>query len=80
MDDKKLELLKRAFGKNIQKIREKKNMSLLDVSYNCSVDESKISKIEHGRFNVTLATMVELAKGLGVHQKQLMEFDFVLDD
>lgn len=80
MDDKKLELLKRAFGKNLQKIREKKNMSLLEVSYNCSVDESKISKIEHGKFNITLATMVELAKGLGVHQMQLMAFDFVLED
>ena len=80
MDLKQLDLLKKAFGKNLQKIRENKKMSLLEVSYNCSLDESKISKIEHGRFNITLSTMAELAKGLSIHQKQLLEFDFVFED
>src|SRR5882672_11897724 len=52
-------------------------MSLLQVSYNCSIDESKISKIEHGKFNITLSTIVELAKGLEVHPSKL--FDYFLE-
>lgn len=76
MDKDKIELLKREFGKHLQGIRDKQKMSLLDVSYNCNIDDSKISKIEHGKFNITLATIVELAKGLNVHHKKLLDFDF----
>ncbi len=67
------------FGENLQKIREGKNLSLLQVSYNCTIDDSKISKIEHGKFNVTLSTIIELAKGLEVHHKKLLDFDIDLE-
>ena len=73
MTDQEFISLKKKFGKNLQKLREAKGMSLLDVSYNCSLDPSKISKIEHGRVNVTLRTITELAKGLEVHSSELFE-------
>jgi transcriptional regulator with XRE-family HTH domain len=75
MTDKELTAIKLKFGKNLQKIRENKKLSLLNVSYNCAIDDSKISKIEHGRINITLSTIVELAKGLDVHPKKLFDFD-----
>lgn len=75
MTEKELESLKQKFGKNLQKIREGKKLSLLDLSYNTSLDDSNISKIEHGKFNITLATIVELAKGLDVHPKKLLDFE-----
>ena len=62
------------FGENLKAIREGKEMSLLDVSYNCSLDDSHISKIEQGKFNVTLGTMLELAKGLGVYPSELLNY------
>ncbi|NCT93010.1 MAG: hypothetical protein GXC72_01185, partial [Chitinophagaceae bacterium] len=46
MTQKEIEVLKIQFGKHLQKLREAKKMSLLKVSYNCSLDESNISKIE----------------------------------
>jgi transcriptional regulator with XRE-family HTH domain len=76
MTEKEFESLKQKFGKNLQKIRESKKLSLLNVSYNCPIDDSKISKIEHGRIHITLSTIVELAKGLDVHPKKLLDFDF----
>lgn len=76
MTEKELESLKQKFGKNLQKIRESKKFSLLDLSYNTSLDDSNISKIEHGKFNITLGTIVELAKGLDIHPKKLLDFDF----
>lgn len=76
MTEKEIELVKVKFGENLQKIREGKKLSLLKLSYNCSIDESNISKIEHGRFNVTLSTIVELAKGLDVPPKKLLDFEF----
>lgn len=69
-------ILKLNFGKNLQKLRESKKLSLLKLSYNCSIDESKISKIEHGKHNVTLSTIIELSKGLEIHPKKLLDFEF----
>ncbi|WP_394803714.1 helix-turn-helix domain-containing protein [Niabella hibiscisoli] len=46
------------------------------MSYNCSIDESKISKIEHGRFNIKLSSLFELAKGLNVSPETLLNFQF----
>lgn len=77
MEKKEIEAFKRQFGKNLQKIREKKKLSLLQMSYNCSIDNSKISKIEHGRFDIQLHTILELAKGLAIQPKEL--FDFEMD-
>jgi transcriptional regulator with XRE-family HTH domain len=76
MITKENQALLKKFGEHLQKIRESKKMSLLDVSYNCSVDNSKISKIEHGKVNITLTTIIELAKGLDVSPKKLLDFDF----
>jgi len=75
MTKKEIEILKKKFGKNLQEIRESKDLSLLKLSYNCSIDESKISKIEHGKFNITLSTLIELAKGLEISPKKLLDFE-----
>jgi transcriptional regulator with XRE-family HTH domain len=75
MTKKEIEILKKRFGKHLKEIRESKDLSLLKLSYNCSIDESKISKIEHGRHNVTLSTVIELAKGLEIPPKKLLDFD-----
>lgn len=64
------------FGEHLQSVRESKGLSLLKVSYACSIDESHISKIEQGKFNITLSTIIELAKGLGVHPSELLSYDF----
>lgn len=74
MTAQELATLKKKFGKNLQKIRLSKNMSLLDVSYACALDDSRISKIEHGRYNISLSTIVELAKGLDVPAAELLDF------
>jgi transcriptional regulator with XRE-family HTH domain len=66
--------LKKKFGKNLRAVRESKNMSLLDVSYNCGLDYSTISKIERGLVNPTFKTIVELGKGLEVHPTELLSF------
>ena len=74
MTDQELTALKKKFGKNLKKLREAKGMSLLQVSYNCTIDESHISKIEQGKFNISLGTIVELSKGLEISASRLLEF------
>ena len=74
MTKQEIETAKRRFGKNLQQIRKEKGMSLLDVSYNCSLGDGRISEIEHGKLNITLTTILELAKGLEINPSKLLEY------
>jgi transcriptional regulator with XRE-family HTH domain len=66
--------LKSRFGLHIKGIRESKGFSLIEVDRRCDLDESNISKIENGKVNIQLSTIFELAKGLGVEPRELLEF------
>jgi len=65
-------ILTNKFGTAIRRIRESKHLSLRQVAANCNLDNSKIAKIENGKFNISLSTIVELARGLEVHPAQLL--------
>lgn len=62
------------FGRHLLTIRKNKKLSFRKIALNCDVDYSDISKIEKGEKNITLLTIVELAKGLDVPLKELMDF------
>lgn len=64
------------FGRHVAAIRSSKNMSQRDVAYNCDLDYSKINKIENDCRNITFFTILEVAKGLEVHPRELFDFDF----
>lgn len=64
------------FGEHLKSVREGKGLSLRGLADLCDLDNSNISKIEHGKFDIQLSTIVELAKGLGVHPRELLNYDF----
>jgi len=66
--------LQERFGTNLKKIRDAKGFSLRSLAANCDLDDSQISKIENGKTNIQLSTIFELAKGLGVEAKELLDF------
>jgi transcriptional regulator with XRE-family HTH domain len=68
------------FGENHKKIREAKGLSLRSQAALCRVDYSDIAKIEKGEKNITLLTVLELAKALEVHPKKLLDLPFDLED
>ncbi len=61
-------------GANVLKIRTSKGFSQDDVSLRCEVDRAKISKIENGTANYNITTFIELAKGLEIDPKDLLNF------
>jgi transcriptional regulator with XRE-family HTH domain len=63
-----------AFGERLKQIREIKQLSLRELASRCDLYDSKISKIENGKYNIQLSTIFELAKGLGVEPKELLDF------
>jgi len=69
-------IIKRQFGEHLKEMRQARDMSLRDLEDQCGLDNSYISKIEQGMVNITLITIKDLAKGLGVHPKELLDYDF----
>jgi transcriptional regulator with XRE-family HTH domain len=66
--------LQENFGANLKKIREGKGLSLRVLAAMCDLDDSQISKIENGKWDIQLSTIFELAKGLGIDPKELLDF------
>ncbi len=67
--------LQKQFGENLKKTRTAKGLSLRALAANCDLDDSNISKIEQGKFDIQLSTLFELAKGLGVEPKELVDLN-----
>ncbi|NCI50500.1 helix-turn-helix domain-containing protein [Sediminibacterium roseum] len=74
MISKKDTVLLQKFGAHIRRLREDKGLSLRELSYACNIDNSKISKIEQGRINVTVLTVLDLSAGLELPPAELMSF------
>lgn len=65
------------FREKLAKLRKEKGLSQRGLSYLCDVNHTKISKLETDEnTNLNLTTLFELAKGLGVHPKELIDYDF----
>ena len=79
-ESNKIESYKKEFGANLKKIREAKQMSQFDLATaindiysESSIEKTTISRIENGRTNVTLTTLVKLSSALQIDIKKLFE-------
>jgi transcriptional regulator with XRE-family HTH domain len=73
------EYFKMLFGKKLQMIRIQRQLTYRSMAERCDVDASDISKIEKGKVDLRLTTILELAKGLEIHPKEFFDFEFFLD-
>lgn len=76
--EKLLQDYRKAFGENLRKIREEKFKTLSGIDSKTSFDSSNYHKYEVGIGNPTLETIVRIAAGLGIHPKELLNFEFDL--
>lgn len=72
-DDK--EFIKK-IGLQIRKYRLQQKMTQLDLAVKCGMEENAIQRLETGRTNPTVKTLLKLAKGLDVHLYKL----FILEN
>lgn len=61
-------------GKNIARIRNRKGMTQLDVAAASGMEVNSLGRIENGRTNPTVKTLVKIAKALGVKLTDLVKF------
>ncbi|MFI5162362.1 MAG: helix-turn-helix domain-containing protein [Sphingobacteriales bacterium] len=62
------------FGKHLEALRKSKNLSFRKMAHNCDIEYSDIKRYEKGEINMTFLTLLELAKGLGITLKDLLDF------
>lgn len=61
-------------GKNIARIRRKKGLTQLDVAAATGMEANSLGRIENGRTNPTIKTLLKLAKAMGVSLSELVKF------
>ncbi|MDP4151340.1 MAG: helix-turn-helix transcriptional regulator [Bacteroidota bacterium] len=76
MNSPKVRSITREFGRIVRSVRTEKDLSIRHLEAVSGIDNSKICKIEAGKVNVSLSTLVCLAHGLGVHPSELLKGDF----
>lgn len=68
------------FGKHIRDLRMRSGLSQDDVVLNSNrITKGTVSDIENGKRNLSFTTLIDLAKGLKIHPKELMDFKIDLD-
>ncbi len=63
----------RSFGLRLRSLRQHKALTLEEAAEQMDIDWKHLQKIEDGQLNVTLVTLVRIAKGLHVSLDVLFE-------
>lgn len=67
------------FGEHVRAIRKGLKMSQDQVATNSNLTKSNLSEIENGNRNLAFTTLLELAKGLGIDPKKLLDYKIDLE-
>jgi DNA-binding XRE family transcriptional regulator len=63
-----------AFGKNLKRLRKKQNFTQEELAYSSDISLSQIARIETGKINPTVCTLIIIAKTLKIKPIELMDF------
>lgn len=72
MDDIREEQILKKFGKNLQKLRKAKKLSIRNFAYAAELSVSYVQKLEAGSSNPSYTTLLKLKEAL---QVDFSEFD-----
>lgn len=70
----------KTIGNNIKILRTERKLSYRSLAQKCDVDHSQISKIEKGFVSFEILTLIEIAKGLEIHPRAILDFDIDIKD
>lgn len=62
-------------GLKIKQLREEKKISQQDLAAACNFEKSNMSRIESGRNNLTIGTLLKIGKALDVDLKTLIDIE-----
>ena len=62
-------------GLTIKRLREEKNISQQDLAAACNFEKSNMSRIESGRSNLTIGTLLKICSILKVKLKDVVDVE-----
>ncbi len=63
----------RKIGLKIRELREEKNISQQDLGAACNFEKSSMSRIEAGRTNLTIGTLLKIGTALNVKLTDMVD-------
>ena len=61
-------------GIRIVELRKEKNLKQIDLATKINIEDSALRRIESGRTNPTIKTLLRIAEGLDVELKEMLIF------
>ncbi len=61
-------------GKRIVELRKEANMKQIELATRINIEDSALRRIESGRTNPTVKTLLEIAEGLDIDIRELFNF------
>ena len=65
--------LRRQFGRILRDLRTTQNLTQEELAYRAGMDVTYLSDLERGKWNPSLAMLVDLARGLRIHPSELLK-------
>jgi predicted transcriptional regulator len=65
-----------AFGKNLKTLIDSKHKTPEDVAAIGNIETKQVYRVINGEHSTTLSVIFAIAKGLEIHPKKLLDFDF----
>ncbi len=62
-------------GRRIADLRRERGISQQDLAARCNFEKSNLSRIEYGRSNMTIATLLTISRALGVKLRELVDVE-----
>lgn len=72
--DKKHQEYLDKLGARVIQLRKKKKMSQNDLAFECGWDKPNLRRIEKGRVNPSVKTLLILCEGLNITLQELLDF------
>jgi len=60
------------FGNQIKKLREEKGISIRELASRSGLEYSQVQRIEKGKVNLALTTLIALSEGLEMHPSKIL--------
>lgn len=60
-------------GKEISKIRKKRNLSQEELAFDCHLDRTTIAQVEEGKTNPSLKVLLKISNGLKIPLWKLLK-------
>ena len=64
------------FGNHLGELKKLSGLSYRKIASKCNIEASDIKRYVDGEINPTLISLLELAKGLGIEAKELLDYDW----